>query len=177
MQPSRQPSSQPTQPSGQYTFLFYGSVQTFIVPANTSEIDLELKGAQGGYYSNPGGYGGYIKVSRHAVTPGQFLYIYVGAQGNSFNGGGEGTDYFGTFGGGATDVRTKIDDLTTRILVAGGGGGGAYASGGRSGGGLIGEGNIGVDSRIGGGGTQTRGGCCGYGTNGSFGMGGLALKV
>jgi hypothetical protein len=111
--------------TGPYFFPFLGSVQTFVVPENINEIDIELYGASGANYDQKGGLGGYIKVSRHVVTPGQLLYVYIGGL-NSYNGGGPGTDYGGRVGGGASDVRTKIDDLTTRILVAGGGGGGRY---------------------------------------------------
>ena len=116
---------------------------------------IELWGAQGGgsYYNSiytPGiGKGGYscgVLILRKT----QRFYLYVGGKGTDgtinvnkdapggYNGGGLAySDYcYGAgdhddppgSGGGASDIRTKQDELETRIAVAGGAGGnGAYA--------------------------------------------------
>lgn len=159
----------------EFTFPFTGDVQEFIVPT-TGYYQLEVWGAQGGGrdtttfnngqlgYGGAGGYStGTIKLYKDQV-----LYVYVGGRGTpsnsglaagGFNGGGSswasdsGDPAAG--GGGATDIRTGLNDLYTRFIVAGGGGGGGEdAETGGIGGGING-GNGGSDCY----GTQTTGRC------------------
>jgi type II secretory pathway pseudopilin PulG len=131
------------------TFNFTGSAQTYTVPAGINSIQIECWGAQGGNgnpysttYASSGGKGGYSKGNL-AVTPGTILNIYVGGQGTTlasspssstvqapggWNGGGTGTRYGMSGGGGASDVRQAGNSLNDRIIVAGGGGGGGNAN-------------------------------------------------
>ena len=89
-----------------------GYLQTFIVPAGVTSIDIEAWGAQGGSYTGyPGGKGARMKGT-FTVTPGHVLKILVGQQGN-----GPGID---GGGGGGTFV---ADYLNSPLLIAGGGGG------------------------------------------------------
>ena len=171
-------------------------------------LKVTAYGAKGGnsLIGVPGGLGGSIS-STVTVTPGQILYILVGGAGGiytaGFNGGGRGHCscewcYGGSGGGGgATDIRTSLSDLGSRLVVAAGGGGAGYDGSnynsigmeGGAGGGF--EGVAGGEDGYysysyynygGGGGTATSGGsggaCCvyynfyGYGSNGYFGMGG-----
>ena len=159
--------------------------QTFTAPANGT-YRLETWGAQGG---NDGGNGGY-SVGTATLTANETIYVVVGGQGDTFNGGGSGS----INGGGATHIATtnfgelknyesKISDL---LIVAGGGGGqGTFVWGpnpaGGAGGGLSGDDGIATySSGNGAGGTQseggrkggTGGGGCGASTAGSFGQGG-----
>ncbi|MEY3399354.1 MAG: hypothetical protein RL220_1948 [Bacteroidota bacterium] len=164
-------------------FIYTGGVQEFVVPPLVNSIEVELFGAQGGNsplleYNNVinqffaigqtglGGKGGRAQGVL-PVTPGQILYIRCGGSGNNFgyNGGGlslSNDNFLGTYGGGATDIRTIANDPSTRIVVAAGGGGSttiinnsftqeSYERGG-VGGGLTGESGSGS-----GGGTQTNG--------------------
>ena len=100
---------------------------------------IEVFGAEGGGYSTPGK-GGGIKGFILLRTP-QKYFAFIGAKGikenncytkSTFGGGGSAygydTTHFGGSGGGASDLRTKIDDLSSRIIVAGGGGGGGKNS-------------------------------------------------
>lgn len=177
------------------TFAYTGSVQTFIVPAGVTSVNVDVRGAQGGSGagSSQPGLGGRTTATL-AVTPGQTLQIYVGGQGTSgvnrigsvapggFNGGGFGGYDIGGYstaggGGGASDIRLT-SSLIDRVIVAGGGGGGLANGGGPggSGGGLNGGTGALQNSAIGGGGgTQTAGGTA-YtargATAGTFGQGG-----
>ena len=131
-------------PAGtRFEYDYTGTYQTFIVPT-TGYYELEVWGAQGGGKnvdsSNGelgfGGVGGYSKGTLKLYKDTK-LYVYVGGTGKTsntgvalggFNGGGaafassSGDPASG--GGGATDIRTEIDGLYTRFIVAGGGGGG-----------------------------------------------------
>lgn len=100
---------------------------------------IELWGAQGGNRTDfgvSGGKGafvsGYLTIRRS-----KRLYLYIGASGihasdrSIFGGGGKGTNSpdhktYGGSGGGATDLRLKYDDLSSRIAVAAGGAGSLY---------------------------------------------------
>jgi gliding motility-associated-like protein len=126
-------------------FSFTGNVQTFTVPAGVYSINVDVKGARGGYvYEENGtlqgspGLGGRVRATM-SVTPGQVLYIYVGESGHgygtykhpAYNGGGATytgliNGYYVNFaggGGGASDIRVRGQALTDRWVVAGGGGG------------------------------------------------------
>ena len=107
-----------------------------------TKITVNVTGAQGGAaylsdWSDETGrsmsLGGWVQAEV-SVIPGDTLYIFVGGQGlvrnESFGGGGAGGfDIFGYArgGGGASDIRTNLTDLSSRIVVAGGGGGGGSA--------------------------------------------------
>ena len=130
------------------SFGYTGSFQRFEVPENITNLIIDCYGAQGGTWknlaNNYAGFGGYISTQL-TVTPGQILYVYVGGKGSfessgGFNGGGHarlggGIDSCDTSGGGASDVRTFLNDISSRLVVAGGGGGaGPYSTGGAGGG-------------------------------------------
>lgn len=173
------------------TFNYTGGVQTYLVPAGVTELQIEAYGAQGG--GAVGGFGGYA-TGVVPVTPGATLEVYVGGTPTTqmgpggYNGGGSitalpcGGPSDGWPGGGASDVRTT-SSLNDRIIVAGGGGGQGWSTGlGGAGGGTIG--GDGAASWIAGtqglGGTQSAGGAGGpYGggpnspsPSGTFGVGG-----
>lgn len=89
------------------------------VPAGVSNVVANVFGAQGG---GKGGYGGWVQASL-AVRAGQTIYILVGSS-DGFNGGGDGRGLREIVGGGGSDIRTDLNDLASRLVVAGGGGGG-----------------------------------------------------
>ena len=170
-------------------FQFTAAVQEFEVPAGVSLIYIEARGAQGGASAtclnqgnqDDGGRGAFVSGYRN-VIPGETLYIYVGGKGSpagtgGYNGGGSAGTFAGS-GGGASDVRTSLNDLTTRILVAGGGGGGntgcpdAGAGGDAGLNGASGSSNIGNSG--GAGGSQVSGGAGGTAPSnpGDLGVGG-----
>ena len=141
---------------GSQTFNYTGAMQTFIVPAGVTSIDVDVYGGAGGtsYNGGIGGAGGRVQ-STLVVVPGQTLNLYVGGVGQNgnntggpvlggYNGGGDGNSVFSAFGGGgggASDIRFTPYTLADRILVAGGGGGAGSdggATNGGAGGGLIG---------------------------------------
>lgn len=123
------------------TFDYTGAPQTWTVPAGVTQVTLDAFGAQGGYELAQGGQGGRA-TAMVTVTPGTTLTIVVGGVGHSpwfgegagggYNGGGNGgaptgwpAEFYGSGGGGASDVRIGGTDLTHRVIVAGGGGGAA----------------------------------------------------
>jgi len=106
-------------------------VQPWVVPANLATFTVDAYGAAGGAYpptsnanGGSGGLGGYISVSNIAASSfvGKTLFVYVGGAG-AYNtapglggGGGRvgGDTYDYTSGGGATDLRTSLSDLSSR---------------------------------------------------------------
>lgn len=168
------------------TYSYTGTYQSFVVPASAATMTVTALGAGGSTVTNvqtcTAGYG--AKVVTFTVVPGTTYYVFVGGAPTSasagFNGGGTGGSAGYSQGGcGATDIRTSVDDLTTRIIVAGGGGG-CYINVGVTMGG-----NAGLDGFQGGtyqqhsggfGGTQTSGGSIGNTggttTAGTLGQGG-----
>lgn len=127
-----------------WNFDYTGSEQLFTVPCK-GIYKLETWGAEGGGYSNTGGYGGY-SVGNVELDAKNILYISSGESGKSsyqesldgtFNGGGA-SEYQSGFvryfssGGGATHIATKSGLLSTlsnsisSILIVSGGGGGGY---------------------------------------------------
>ena len=175
------------------TFNYTGAVQTYVVPAGVTTINIETYGAEGGTAQNDssnciiGGLGGYA-TGDLSVTPGETLNIYVGGRGyagdiGGWNGGGDACNDVSTCakGGGASDVRQGGTTLSDRVIVAGGGGGAEWS--GCSGSAGDGGGLTGADgahpttgASDGKGGTQTTGGAAGTGSNngtaGTFGIGG-----
>lgn len=136
---------------------------TWIVPRGIKQIAVDCVAAQGWSSSNCiGGFGGRVQCILN-VTPNQTLYIYVGHQHTVWSDGSYD----------ASDVRTVLNDLTSRLIVAGAGGACGfnpnyqprYYNGG-AGGGLIGATGgspnnvqIGIGAT---GGTQTAGGSGAY---------------
>jgi hypothetical protein len=127
------------------------------------------------------------------VVPSDTLYVLVGGKGTDYdcnggppysaggyNGGGN-VNGPGPSGGGASDIRTDLADLNSRLVVAGGGGGlgGGDALLGGAGGGLTGGDGLCCSSPPPGyggtGGSQvaggTPGGAFGYGGAGGFSLG------
>jgi hypothetical protein len=176
------------------TFGGTGAEQTFTVPSGVTSIHVVAQGGSGGepdaaFRPPAGGAGGQVTADL-AVTPGETLYIEVGANGAtssssaSFNGGGGGgcslsEPFFGCAGagGGATDVRTIArtagGTLDSRLIVAGGGGGGGNFTRSLHQGGSAGypAGQNGVTDPLDGGG-QTAGGGGGGGSQSGPGGGG-----
>jgi hypothetical protein len=167
------------------TFPYTGDYYAWAVPSGVNSITVDLQGAQGGSTSSSGGLGGRVQVTL-SVSSNSTLYFYVGGQGinngvGGYNGGGTASGIsHGASGGGASDIRTSIADLNSRLVVAGGGGGasaGSYPGVGGAGGGLTGGNGPTSGGFVGGkGGTQSAGGAGGSGycspAAGSFGQGG-----
>lgn len=160
------------------------------VELDEGNYKIEAWGAQGGSYNSSyhGGYGGYStgKISIRSKTT---LFVVVGKEGSSVEGGYNGGGHGGKFtsgnkvmtsygGGGASHVGLKSgllssfsNDYRQNLLLAAGGGGGAvekaafgnaFSSGGCGGGSSGAEGSCQQESsRIGKGATQNSGGCGG----------------
>ena len=133
--------------TGSVTFNYTTSnYVTWTVPTGATTVNIDASGAQGSASSSTtygtGGLGGRVQTTL-SVTPGQTLYIYVGAQptaynyAGGYNGGANGsgvTSGSGGSGGGSSDIRTGSGTIYDRVVVAGGGGGSGYGSGTCSGG-------------------------------------------
>lgn len=139
-------------PPASATFAYTGTEQTYVVPVGVTSVQVTAIGAAGdegtGSGAASGGFGARV-VAVVPVSPGQQLYVEVGAGGvlgsrGGYFAGGSASDG-GGWGGGASDVRTcgatevvcadgSPGTLASRLLVAGGGGGGGAAVGGMSGG-------------------------------------------
>ena len=195
------------------TFTFTGDFYTWTVPS-TARYTLEVWGSQGGSAGyngtvlQAGGAGGYAKGDID-LTASNSISIYVGGQGaglsgtstsvipdGGWNGGGTGyigsstSDYRGSGGGGATDIRVGGSALSNRVIVAGGGAGGVKYSGYGTnypgvGGGLSGGNGSTATYNVsqpynGKGGTQIAGGVkgqnCGGAFDGTLGTGGASEK-
>ena len=173
---------------GEETFTYTGAPQTWIVPEHVASATIDAYGAEGGGSAcgDEGGLGGHA-IATVSVVPGNTLYVMVGGMGTDFdcnggpsysaggyNGGGE-VNGPGPSGGGASDIRSDLADLGSRLVVAGGGGGLGGAGGGLTGGdGLCCD--SGPPGLYGGtGGSQatggTPGGAFGYGGAGGFALG------
>ncbi|CAN2158799.1 Listeria/Bacterioides repeat [Candidatus Nanopelagicaceae bacterium] len=169
---------------------------------NSNATTSTATGCSGGG-ANIGGLGGKVTGTLN-VTGGSTLYFYVGGKGadavgqatsGGFNGGGgvglytnaslpvSSSGCFPGSGGGASDIRTSLGTLSSRLVVAGAGGGagGWDPSNGGAGGGLVGGNGGSVtwgSNTVATGGTQSAGGnkaaVCGgsYGTSAQLGLGG-----
>ena len=151
--------------NAQISYSYGDSTATYTIPPATFSVSVDVQGACGGGngYLASGGQGARITCLL-SVTPGEVLYINVGAAGGnggfftyglggntgSFAGGGDGAAYgfVGSGGGGgATDIRTGGTGLANRIIAAGAGGGAGYDCGYDNGGdaGLAGAAGNGLD--------------------------------
>jgi hypothetical protein len=168
------------------TCTYTSGLNQFKVPAGVFSIHVVAVGGMGGgSLFDPGGFGAVVRADL-PVTAGRTLYAVVGANvggetpGGAGGGAGAGPGGLVGDGGGASDVRTSPDDLSTRLLVAGGGGGhggpgeagligDGRAFGGLGGAGGAGGGSDGGDGPAGGaGGGGSAGGAGGQGTNACF---------
>ena len=119
-----------------WTYGFTGDVQTFTAPVSGQYV-FECYGA------GTGNSKGSFAKGTIGLKKNETIYIYVGGQNNTFNGGGQGgavwhsaSNSQGSFSGnvesyhgcGATDVRIGTE-LETRMIVAGGGGGNGHEGG------------------------------------------------
>ena len=146
---------------------------------------IECWGASGGDSDEyKGGRGAYVSGVIYFQSN-LFLYISPGGQGRlnnlaAFNGGGRGVTHYGVLqpsGGGGTDIRTKANDLYSRIIVAGGGGAAifynnTYEADGGDAGGLVGYQGIPTGSNKSNSRPPFAGSQVGSGDGGSFGIGG-----
>jgi hypothetical protein len=134
-------------PANAQAFVFTGTPQTYVVPANVNALRVDACGARGGWDAGTNtGFGGYVSAIIPA-TPGSTLFVYVGQFGyrGNYNGGGTGNTV-ALSGGGGTDIRSAnggasgSQNLGSRLVVAGGGGaGGGWGYWGGAGGGLVGQ--------------------------------------
>lgn len=96
-----------------FEFNFTGNIEIWTVPAGVYALDIEVRGAEGGYNTRsvffPGK--GAIVKGTFAVTPGQQLKILVGQQPSATSGNGGGGGSF------VTDINNNP------LIIAGGGGG------------------------------------------------------
>jgi len=111
------------------SYSFTGQVETYVVPACVSQLEITIQGAKGGGAN--GGNGSTVTGVLNVVE-GQILEIRVGGMGScpggGYNGGGIGgtaseTSNDACGGGGASDIRVAPFGLNDRIIVASGGGG------------------------------------------------------
>ena len=126
-----------------FNYNYTGAVQTFTAPY-TGTYKIECWGAAGGDGWSGGvkGYGGY-SYGNIKLTAGQNIYINVGQQASSYNGGGLGQ----APGGGATHIATtnrgELKNYASYqnevLIVAGGGGGMEWGGKGGDGGGITGN--------------------------------------
>lgn len=143
------------------TFTYTGGEQTYVVPLGVTSLQVVAIGAggsdgagQGGIPGGLGGNGAQVFATL-PVSPGQTLYVEVGAGGTvgaadpfAFLPGGRASDG-GGWGGGASDIRTcgvvanplgggcadgSPSSLASRLVIAAGGGGGGAPIGSTSGG-------------------------------------------
>lgn len=156
----------PTQDNSQ-TFNYTGTVQTFTVPDNVTEVTIVCLGGSGaggdGASAGAAGLGGSVTAT-FTVVPGTVYDVYVGGVGSNVDGpggwlgGGNGGNWStdGGGGGGASFVVATGGARSAAIICAGGGGGGGGYGGtgvsGDGGGGGLYAGIDGEASSFGGGG-------------------------
>lgn len=160
------------------------TLQAYQVSPWCNKIHVDCVASKGATFSATGGNGGRVQCDM-TVTPGQTLYISVGAIPTS--------NTSATYN--ASDIRTNNAGLTnmtslqSRLIVAGGGGNGSNGTngvssngkGGAGGGTTGGAGSKAQNANGGGGGTQSAGGAGGIhgdfygvdGQNGTLGLGGV----
>lgn len=165
------------------TFVHTGGLQDYVVPAGVTQVNVDVRGAQGGsLYSSEGGKGGRVSC-RVAVIPGETLTVLVGGRGKyragGYGGGGNGGQGAALFTGGAGGGgMSRISRNAASLAIAGGGGGvGSHASpaiGATAGGGGY-NGTAGRITKSGRGGSQTVGGAAGK-TDFTVGFAGSSLQ-
>lgn len=109
------------------SFTDEGSTHFFVVPNGVASLTVDAVGGSGAAGALAGGLAAEVQATL-SVTPGQMVYVHVGANGSYQDGSGGSANGGGASptagsGGGASDVRIGVDDLAHRVLVAGGGGG------------------------------------------------------
>jgi len=118
------------------SFTNSGAVESFVVPANTTLVQLEAWGGGGAGGGNtgqePGGGGGGYARSIIATTPGETLYIRVG------RGGTNSTATAATRDGVSSRVSRNADGITSPLVRAGAGQGGNATTAGSGGGNAVG---------------------------------------
>ena len=177
----------------QWIFNYTGAMQSFEAPA-VGVYQLEVWGGQGG--SSKGAAGGY-SIGKTRFNTRQVVYIGVGGNAQTFNGGAKGDSNYTGGGGthiGKTNNEIALTDPADLYIVAGGGGAGNGYNGGGAGGGLTGGtggSSVGANDEnhgVGGyGGSQTAGGAArsassnDYGSRksnpGSYGQGGVGYSL
>jgi hypothetical protein len=101
------------------TFNYSGSIVNWTVPNGVTSVNIDARGASGGYQSTGVAGKGAQMTGTYAVTPGQVLSILVGQS--------PGLTTLYPAGGGGTFVADGANYATATPLIAAGGGGGAYA--------------------------------------------------
>jgi hypothetical protein len=111
-------------------FVCTRSQEDFIVPADVSELTIELHGGTNQW----GNYNASEVRAIITVTPGEQLWLWVGCAGDPFgqggfpnggNGGGVNGQLTAGGGGGSSSIQKNLENQQEEILaVAGGGGGG-----------------------------------------------------
>lgn len=138
--------------SSTYSYVSPGIVQSYTVPAGTTQISVTVRGGDGagvglcnGDTLGNGG-GGAIVSTILTVTPGQVLSLYAGGAGDPGRGGandglggwgyehGGNGDPWGSGGGGGSSA---ILAGSTPLVIAGGGGGGGRSVGANGGNGAV----------------------------------------
>ena len=94
------------------TLFYTGAIVNWTVPAGITNLNIEVRGAEGGYTTSssivPGL--GAIMIGDFAVNPGDVFKVLVGENNNAGNGGGGGS---------------FVTDLSNNPFIIAGGGGGA----------------------------------------------------
>ena len=171
---------------------YTGGMQSYTVPI-TGTYKLQVWGAAGGNHGSiTGGLGGY-SYGNKSLTAGTTIYIGVGQQPSTanggYNGGGnsngatgdENNNSYTRGGGGATHIGSQNAILKSTssgnvYIVAGGGGGSGETNNGGAGGGS--SGSAGGGTWSGKGGTQTAGGAGGNGApSGAYGQGAAPVPL
>jgi len=109
--------------SAQTVFTYTGTVQSYVVPAGVTSLQIEALGAQGG--TSVGGLGAHI-YGEFTVTPGTVLNVVVGQQGVVNNCGGANAS---GGGGGGSFVWNPLSPGLPLVAAGGGGGGNLNWSG------------------------------------------------
>lgn len=130
-------SASPTAASqSSLSFLCVRNQEDFIVPANVSQLIVELHGGTNQW----GNYNAAVVQAVITVTPGEQLWLWVGCAGDPFGqggfpNGGNGGGVIGQLtaggGGGSSSIQKNLGNQQEEIIaVAGGGGGGTNYCGG-----------------------------------------------
>ena len=130
--------------SSSFTFVSSGTVQNYIVPVDTIQISVIVRGADGAGVGScnsdqlGAGGGGAVVSTVLSVIPGESLSIYSGGAGDPGRGGsGDGLGGWGyenggsgnSWGSGGGGGSSAVLRGTTPLVIAGGGGGGGRSAG------------------------------------------------